>query len=146
MSIKFKFYGGKDLNTKIKKLPLTTKKKIFNALAKDGNNMRNHIIKNMQQTQRADWFYIRTKSKKRHYPSAPYQFPAIDSGELIRSIVVDKQPFKFIIVGVNLGAKYAEKLEDGTRFMKPRPFMKPTFKTFYPKIKETIEKTILSNI
>ena len=67
------------------------------------------------------------KSGKRygsHTSSAPGQSPANWTGELLRSIKVQKikgMAYVFVI------AKYAEFLEFGTTKMRPRPFIIPAF-------------------
>jgi HK97 gp10 family phage protein len=97
----------------------------------------------MQQTQTAPWFYWRGKKpgRKKHYPSAPGEMPAIDSGELISRIVADQRPNE-IEVGVEAGAPYAIFLEEGTPKMKARPFLQPTVDEEWPKIEDNIMKAI----
>ena len=90
------------------------------------NKIRNTIIKSMRDTKRAPWFYWRSKgrkvkkrgtgflkSAKKHHPSVPGEPPAIDHGELVRSIMFDVGKMKMEI-GSAGGAPYAEYLEGGT--------------------------------
>ena len=67
------------------------------------------------------------KSGKRygsHTSSAPGQSPANWTGELLRSIKVQKiKGMAYVFVT----AKYAEFLEFGTSKMRPRPFIIPAF-------------------
>ena len=98
--------------------------KMFNAVRTEliigVNNIRNRIIRSMQDTRRAPWFYKR--GTKRHYPSAPSNAPAIDSGELVSRIVTDVRVDE-AEVGVEAGAPYAEFLEDTQKLN--RPFILP---------------------
>jgi HK97 gp10 family phage protein len=58
-----------------------------------------------------------------HQASAPGQAPAVDVGTLIGSLEVDKSgPYEAYCY---TRLDYAEYLEDGTRHMLPRPFMRP---------------------
>ena len=59
-----------------------------------------------------------------HTSSAPGQSPANWTGELIRSIKVQKDKNKSFVY---VTAKYAEFLEFGTSKMRPRPFIIPSF-------------------
>lgn len=129
--------GHKVLVSKINNLP----KKMLNALKQTleigAINIRNNIIRSMQETSRAPWFYKR--GNKRHYPSAPYNPPAIDGGGLVRSILVDARDDE-IEVGAQM--EYAPYLEDGTEKMKERPFLEPAYEEEIPKIKKNILDSI----
>jgi len=59
-----------------------------------------------------------------HTSSAPGQSPANWTGELLRSIKVQKDKNKSIVY---ITAKYAEFLEFGTSKMRARPFIIPAF-------------------
>ena len=59
-----------------------------------------------------------------HTSSAPGQSPANWTGELLRSIKVQKDKNKSFVY---ITAKYAEFLEFGTSKMRPRPFIIPAF-------------------
>lgn len=60
----------------------------------------------------------------RHTSSAPGQAPANVSGDLVRSIKVNKERNKSTI---NINKNYAVFLEFGTSKMRPRPFIIPAF-------------------
>lgn len=58
-----------------------------------------------------------------HRASAPGEAPATDSGFLLNGI---RARMESTTVGViTIAAPYALWLEEGTRFMKPRPYIKP---------------------
>ncbi len=139
---------------------------ILRDLSIGANKIRNTIILGMRGTQKASWFYLRgigRKTKRRgkgllstarkHYPSAPGEMPAIDSGELISRIIwsASKNPLE-VEVGVEGGAPYAKYLEGGTEMdwdsvtfgtikkskMKPRPFLGPAVEKHRQKILDDI--------
>lgn len=130
---------------------------IVDELVSIGNDMRNHIINEMQTTAKAKWSYRKTKSGKRHHPSKPFHFPAVDTGELLRSLVpfgrgargkpnekgIETKDWS-VEVGVEGGAPYAEYLESGTRKMFPRPFMLPTLWKFEPTVESRILQAMVT--
>lgn len=121
------------------------KKTVDSALAEVGNTIRTRIIKSMQQTKKASWFYMR--GKKKHHPSAPGSPPAIDSGELIRSILFD-HGFMKIEIGADMGAPYAEVLETGNKkgTLKARPWLQPAVDAETPGAIDLLIKRIKENI
>jgi hypothetical protein len=60
-----------------------------------------------------------------HTASAPGMPPASDSGQLLASIGHELEVRDTVVGVVHADKKYAVYLEDGTRYMAPRPFMKP---------------------
>ena len=79
-------------------------------------------------------------TKKTYTASAPGEPPAVMTGQLRTSI-------KYRIVGdmkvtgeVGSKLKKAPMLEFGTKKMKPRPFLRPTFQEELPKIKEILSR------
>lgn len=77
------------------------------------------------------------KQYENHTASAPGQAPANWTGQLLRSIQIQK--FKGISY-VFVSAKYAEFLEFGTSKMRPRPFIIPAFIKTKRMIKETLKR------
>ena len=103
----------RELNKKIKKIAnnfakaYKKPKEIDDVLFRNGNEMRNYILLSMRNTQRAPWSYKR--GNKRHHPSLPGQFPAIDRGEGVRSIAFNTSVTgsgNALEIGVNGGAPY----------------------------------------
>ena len=109
---------SRDLLQSVVKIP----NEITRELVIGANDIRNTIIRSMRNTKRAPWSYKR--GKKKHYPSAPSEPPAIDFGELVRSIMFDVRSME-IEIGSEAGAPYAEFLEFGTKKMKARPWLDP---------------------
>jgi HK97 gp10 family phage protein len=110
---------GKELNMAAMKIPgEITKELIIGA-----NEIRNTMIKSMQKEKKTGRIYRKSKNVQ-HQASAPGEPPAVDSGELLRSIMFDVHQFA-LEIGVAGGAPYAEALEFGTKKMQPRPFLNP---------------------
>ena len=56
-------------------------------LVEAGNDIKKDIQRSMKGTKRASWSYKR--GTKRHFPSAPFNPPAVDTGELWGRILFD---------------------------------------------------------
>lgn len=137
----------------------SVKNSILKVVAEGANDIRNDIISSMATTPRQANFYLRGKSKRvrdagtgkmrraRHFPSMPFNPPAIDSGQLVRSIMWKADGNK-VEVGVIGGTKamgkdgksYAIHLEFGTKFMEKRPFLKPAVDAHIQDIKRKVEE------
>jgi len=145
MATKFeaKVIDHKKILIAFKSLPKEMLEAVQDELYIGVNDIRSAIIKGMQRTQKAPWFYLRGKkpNRKKHYPSAPGEMPAIDSGELISRIVADQRNME-AEVGVEAGAPYSIFLEEGTDDMEARPFLQPTVDEKAPKIENNIMKAI----
>jgi len=63
------------------------------------------------------------KAAKFHYPSLPGNYPAIDSGELVGSVMTSEHEFELEVGSI---APHALPLE--TRKRNPRMWLKPSFK------------------
>ena len=79
-----------------------------------GNNVRNRIIEGMTREAKHGRYYRR--GKKLHRASAPGEYPASDTGEMVRSLAFDLRPME-VEVGVSGGAPYARVLEFGSNIM-----------------------------
>jgi len=130
-----KIIDGKQVVVGIQGLSTKMFNAVFEELVIGTNNIRNRIIRSMQETRRAPWFYKR--GNKRHYPSAPGNAPAIDREGLVSRIVTDVRSDE-IEVGVSAGAPYAEFLEDTQKLN--RPFLLPAVE----EESEDFEKNILA--
>jgi len=97
---------------------------VLQALVMGANEIRNSVIDSMFREKKSGKFYKR--GSKEHQASAPGQAPAVDMGELARSIIFDvREQSLEVEVGAKAGAPYAKFLEFGTAKMKPRPFLGP---------------------
>ena len=92
---------------------------ISKALSATGTSIVNGVKKQMRQS-KSGRRYKRGKIGRDHIASAPYEAPAVDTGNLInRSRYELKINNLHFAVGSNV--KYSEYLEFGTRKMRPRP-------------------------
>ncbi len=68
---------------------------------------------------------------KAHQASAPGEAPASDLGNLINAIrtaiTKDTKRLTKVAVGITKNAPYWEALEDGTRNIEPRPYIRPAY-------------------
>jgi HK97 gp10 family phage protein len=144
--IKIKKKNLKELSIKIGKASKGSTKKVYDFLFDLATDLRTKIILSMRNTKKASWFYARQKGKKKHFPSAPGNPPAIDSGELIKQIKIISSIDEIEVLA---DTEYAPYLEDGTKFMKARPFMKPAIEDIIPlntNDKNKIKNEILKGI
>ncbi len=131
---------GKELIERAGRLP----GEVNMALIEGANIIRNDIIRSMTQEEKHGNWYIRstqatrrtfkTKGERRktgakrkgimHRASAPGEAPAMDSGELVRSIIYDVENLQ-VEIGAEAGAPYAVALEEGKGKIAPRPFLQP---------------------
>ena len=115
-------------------------------LTSAGNEMRNYIITSMRNTPRSAAFYRKGVNRSiLHKPSMPGGFPAIDTGELVRSIMYDVGKFSLEIGSLG-GGVYGKYLEEGTKNMAARPWLEPTADKFgdyiLDKLREEYAKSI----
>lgn len=87
-------------------------------------DIRNTIIKSMRDTPKTGKHYRRGKGGKVHITSSPGNPPAIDYGELVRSIMFDLRDMEVEIGSIG-GAPYSVFLEEGTDKMGARPWLAP---------------------
>lgn len=78
--------------------------------------------------------------------SAKGEYPKTDKGRLAQSFLVVPVGSKKVSVGVHGNVRYALYLEKGTRFMKPRPFLLPSFEKNKRPITRLIENGIRNSI
>lgn len=83
---------------------------------------------------------IYVRQGRAHQASAPGQAPAIDFGFLANSIQVGEVTAREATVVA--GAEYALYLEMGTRFMSPRPFMRPALEGNRERIRQIILEAV----
>lgn len=114
----------------------------------EANELRNVIIESMMSTPRM----LRSRKssgsglQSRHHPSAPGFPPAIDKGELIRSILYDVE-YMEMRVGAGLGTKvgnyyYAEVLENSKNPNMKRPWLDPAVKKNKDRIMSNINNAV----
>ena len=133
---------GKKLMEAVVEIP----DEITRRLAIGANDIRNTIITAMVREPKTGRKYRR--GKKIHQASAPGEAPAVDYGELLRSIVFDVRKME-VEIGSEGGAPYAEYLETGTfkvtgesitptALIEPRPFLNPAVEKHHKEIIDDI--------
>jgi hypothetical protein len=97
----------------------------------------------MQNTPKTGRKYYRGNGKW-HIASSPGNPPAIDRGQLVRSITM-REGLDEIEVGVTSGAPYGKLLEKGVpkNNLLPRPFLMPAVDSEVPKIERRIVNDLL---
>jgi len=90
--------------------------------------------------------YGPSKADRRKNPSKPGDPPNVDTGLLKRAVGFTKPSLLVRYVGTGLGSNaktgYAKHLEFGTRFMAPRPFLRPAFRKNRRKIQKLLGRKI----
>lgn len=142
--LRFTFTKVPDFDAELKRLKATPKaieKAIKDELITTAVFIRNHIIKSMRKTPRItrpkrnsmtggqSGNYNWMSGGKMHIPSSPGYAPAVDTGDLIKSIKMDVRQNE-VEVGSNLTGEeggYPIFLEFGTKFMEARPYLEPAF-------------------
>ncbi len=130
---------NKDLNRIGEELFKTAQKvpdKITKRLAMGANDIRSTIILSMRDTPKDGRTYKR--GKKKHIASSAGNPPAIDSGELIRSIVFDVRDMEVEVGSIIDDPPYPRWLEEGTEKMEARPWLEPAV--------EKHEKEIINDV
>lgn len=80
-----------------------------------------------------------------HQASAPGQAPAVDTGMLRRSVVIDDSELRgreVIRNRIGTGIKYGQWLEFGTRSIAPRPWARPSLVKVQPVFVKEVQATI----
>jgi len=109
-------------------------------LALGANDIRNTVITSMRDTPKTGRHYRRGKGGKVHIASSPGNPPAIDYGELVRSIMFNVGNME-VEVGSIGGAPYSIFLEEGTEKMEARPFLGPAVDKHEKEILERVGNT-----
>jgi len=111
-----------EVGKKIQKTVAEIPDVVTQELAIGANDIRNTIIASMQRGKKTGHPYRR--GNKIHIASAPGEAPAVDYGELLRSIMFDVRHME-VEVGNEAGAPYGVFLEKGTEHIEPRPWLEP---------------------
>ena len=133
------------------------KKKLMRVLVQGANRMRNEILKGMARTPHHGFPYKR--GNKTHIASRGGEMPAVDTGQLLRSIMYDVSFGDMSVeIGAEAGAPYAAYLEFGhkqtitrsgstgfrtlTSFVGPRPFLTPAMEHNRQWIEDMLVRTL----
>lgn len=145
--ISFKVTLSKDLQETYKVAHREVKAAMRDELKKIGVEGEERMKRSMQNTGKAHWFYRRPDGAI-HWPSAPGYAPAIDSGRLFSSIVLDTAD-----ESIEIGSEeksgftdYAFWLNEGTSKMAARPFVDNVGEWIESVIENRIYKRMMNTI
>lgn len=147
---------------RLKATPKSIERAIRDELKTTAVFIRNHIIRSMRKTPRITRLKSRSNSNalnpsgnfnwmsggKLHIPSSPGYAPAVDTGDLIKSIKMDVR-INEIEVGSNLTGKkgkYPVFLEYGTKNMEARPWLGPAVDAGEREFYATIRARVINAI
>jgi len=156
--------GGERAVVVLQHLPEDVLKEVRLAMVDAANLLRTKAIRGMQRTPKTGRQYSRQFRKARkeggrrralkwHTASSPGQYPAIDRGGLVGSLLVDVYgdyiEMGSAIAKIRKGKRkgdpqYPKWLEEGTPEgqMKPRPWLEPTLAAQRGAIKRMIERSV----
>jgi HK97 gp10 family phage protein len=128
------------LQAKVKRLNWRVQGAVVGALRGLANPIEQDIKQELRKPKSGP-VVTRYNPKRRVKVSLPYEEPATDLGMLVNSIEVDIDPLQFNMV-ISALAPYARELEYGTRYMLPRPFLRPALTRWRRRIIDSIHKAI----
>lgn len=152
-SVGLKVVIGPEWDRELKKLKATPKA-VQRALQKEvtrmGIDIRNNAIRSMRKTPKTGRKYRSTKQRGiYHTASSPGYPPAVDTGDLIRSIVMDVRGSQITDFEVEVGSnitnpknRYPRWLEEGTKFMDARPWLEPAVEVAKRKFYTTVRRNV----
>jgi hypothetical protein len=102
------------------------------------NKTRNEMIYEMRNTPKTGRTY--TRGKKIHIASSPYNAPAIDSGNYIRSLVIERNTTTVELGTLIQDPEYPLFLEKGTVHMDQRPVFEPAYNNLVNRVNVGIKR------
>jgi HK97 gp10 family phage protein len=108
--------------------------------------MRNEIVLSMRNSPATGKLYkVGTNKRGKgglRRASQPMMPPRPNTGDLIRSIIMDVRHSE-IEIGSNITKPaYPKFLENGTKFMEPRPWLDPAVRKIVPKVNAALTKAM----
>ena len=128
------------LQAKVKRLDQRTQSNTIKALRGLAPLIENDIKRELNETKSGP-VVTRYRPLRRVKTSLPNEAPARDRGRLVNSIEVDVDPAQFNMT-LSALADHAKPLEDGTRHMLPRPFLRPALTRWRKRIVDSIRNAI----
>ena len=138
-TIRFDVKGSEQLKRNLGRLSGRERKKAQQDGLEAGARIVETHIKLLLSKPGSGRLYIR--GNVAHRASQPGEPPAVDTGFLRNSIVVD-EPVTPELATISAGAEYAEYLEFGTTKMAARPYMRPAIDQNEGEILNAVEKTV----
>lgn len=128
-----------EVGKKLEKLGSKSQKRMMQLLVVAANTIRNDMITGMQNTPKTGNRY-RKRIGIYHTASSPGNFPAVDTGDLVRSIIMDARFDEVEVGSIITYPAYPKFLEFGTARMKKRPWVKPVYNSQKPKIEKAVSR------
>lgn len=139
-----KIINFEHLLSQFQKLPDKMLRALETELVVGANEIRNRIINSMDTTPKTGRRYPRWGGRKFHIASSPGNPPAVDTGDLKKSITMDARLPGEVEVGSTIKKPpYPVYLEEGTTRMKKRPWLQPPVDAVTARIEENIKQRIL---
>lgn len=129
------------LQAKVKRLDWGIQAGVVTGLRSLAQPIEDDIKQSIRSGSRSGRFVKRYHPERIVQASAPGEVPANDRGMLAASVQVDVDPTQFNMT-MSASAPYARELEYGTRWMLPRPFLRPALARWRQRIIEAIRDAI----
>lgn len=123
------------------KLPKRFALNMREATVNSAKRMRTDILLSMKKTPKTGRSYKKGKTAF-HQASSPGFPPAIDETGLSESIIIDERKNEVEVGSEKKIADYGGWLEEGTKHIKPRPFLEPAMRREENTFKKDIDKRI----
>jgi len=124
-----------DVRHRLKRREKVAKKDIQSLIATATMDVRKTVVEGIQGPPKTGRTY--TRRTVTHKASAPGEYPATDTGNLVSKISMIVQPF---LGEVTSSAEYSKHLEYGTTYMQARPFMFPSLESNRRQIVQKFKK------
>jgi hypothetical protein len=119
-------------------------------LVAGANDIRNDIVRGMRNSPPTGKLYFRyfrrtKKGAKKavfHRASQPGMPPRPDTGDMLRSIIVDARWAEIEVGSILTNPAYPKWLEEGTKNMDARPWLFPPQATNVPRIKASMTRML----
>lgn len=117
----------------LNEVPVRFAKDIDSVIQLSAMDIRNIIVRNINSNERTGRIYKRRSVT--HQASAPGEWPKTDTGRLVGSI---RTNFSFLSAEIGSDVTYSKFLQDGTKFMKPRPWLTKGYEESIPNIQKNV--------
>lgn len=121
--------------------------RVMKIMVEGANEIRNDIILGMRNTPKTGKIYGKGYKNPKgkpvmHRASSPGWPPAVDTGDLLRSIIVDARWAEVEVGSIITNPAYPKFLEEGTRNMDARPWLWPAKTRNIPRIKAAMTRAL----
>ncbi len=130
--------GTGRLIRKLNRLPERATQRISDALEASAADLHSLAVRRIQKNSGGGRTYVRGGIS--HTASAPGEYPNTDTGELVRKM--GWRATSALATEFFSNALHGKWLEVGTSRMRPRPFMRPTFRELAPRIRQRVNSAV----